>query len=462
MANYFFALLNFLCSIALVLRKSDFLTIGKVSSSNSALELNLSPRTPLLDQFSPTGTNKTLLRDSHKLILIKRTKIPQIFLVRNNLPSYNHSKTSNKPPDKIRTHSNGGNSSSRSLELDWPPLKTKTRLQSRNLLFLTIQSTVDSLHYHPSAANKETCSPEVKNTSPVLPARPSYLSSDPTSPPSHNSGHEDTCVQHNNDKYHLNHTWTITRSPGTDKNSLTLSTLRDLLPGQNKMKHTRGKRMNLSQVNMPQVRITCKHIVRHDTCTVDTINRCRSHLYNPPKTSSTGGTKNRPLEEPTSKRIPAQTHRNQISDQQTTYTKYIPPSGWDTPARGGKVQHRLPQIKSHTNNQGATPSHHTNGTQHKRSTLGAKNTVAPNGLKTVSTGQHNTHELLGAQTHTRPTKSIKKTTNDGKTDRHKQKRNYRLLKSLRHGPHRGKTPQTRFRGSILNKIALTRTVKSRT
>jgi hypothetical protein len=70
--------------------------------------------------------------------------------------------------------------------------------------------------------------------------------------------------------------------------------------------------------------------------------------------------------------------------------------------------------------------------------------VASNGIKTVSTGQHNNHELSGAQTHTRPTKSIKKITNDGKTDRHKQKRNYRLLKSLRHGPHRGKTPQHTF------------------
>ena len=235
-----------------MLRKSDFLSAGKVSSPNLALELNLGPRTSLLDQFSPTGTNQTLLRDFHKLILIKGTKIPQIFLVHNNLPSYNLSTTSNQHPDKIRTHSNGGNSSSRSLELDWPPLRTKIRLQSRNLLFFTIQSTVDSLHHHPSVANKETCSPEVENTSAVLSARPTYLSSDPISPPSHNSGNEDTCVQHNNVKNHLNYTRTITRSPGTDKILSILITPRNLLPGQNKLKHTMGKIMNFHKLTCPK------------------------------------------------------------------------------------------------------------------------------------------------------------------------------------------------------------------
>ena len=83
---------------------------------------------------------------------------------------------------------------------------------------------------------------------------------------------------------------------------------------------------------------------------------------------------------------------------------------------------------------------------HKRPTLGTKNTAVSNGHKNVSPGQHNTHELSGVQTHTRPTKSVNKTITDGKTDCHKQKRNYRLLKPPRHGPHRGKNLQNTFQG----------------
>jgi hypothetical protein len=109
MANYFFALLNFICSIALVLRKSDLLTTGKVSSSNSALELDLGPQISLPAHQSFTGNNQTLLRAPHKLIHINRTKLPQIILVHTNSPSSNRSKTDNLPLDKIRVHPNGGN-----------------------------------------------------------------------------------------------------------------------------------------------------------------------------------------------------------------------------------------------------------------------------------------------------------------------------------------------------------------
>jgi hypothetical protein len=61
----------------------------------------LSLRISLLAHSSPTGTNQTLLRVKNKLMLIKRTEIPQIILVLTDSRSSNYSTTSSRPPEKL-------------------------------------------------------------------------------------------------------------------------------------------------------------------------------------------------------------------------------------------------------------------------------------------------------------------------------------------------------------------------
>ena len=159
MANYFYALLNFFCSFALMLRNYDFLTIGKVSSPNSALELNLGLRISLLAHLPFTGTNQTLLRVPTKLMLSNRTEIPQIFLVHANYPSYNQSTTSKLPPDNIRANSNGGNPRLRYLGIDFlsPPLRPgKPRPLHRNSVIETRNIEVNSSHQYALVKNKKS------------------------------------------------------------------------------------------------------------------------------------------------------------------------------------------------------------------------------------------------------------------------------------------------------------------
>jgi hypothetical protein len=154
MANYFVALLNFFCSIALVLRKPDFLTTSKVSSPNSALELDLGPQISLSAHQSLTGNNQTLLRAPHKLIHINRTKLTQIILVQTNYPSSNRSKSNNLPPDKIRAQLNGGNSSFEHLKNDFCPRTRSSRPSHQFFDTGTKYNESDSLQRYDYVVNK--------------------------------------------------------------------------------------------------------------------------------------------------------------------------------------------------------------------------------------------------------------------------------------------------------------------
>ena len=122
MANYFFALLKFFCAFASVLRNYDFLTTDKVSSPNSALELNLGLRISLLVPLPTTGRNQSLLRFCYFSALANRTNFTQINLVQPYSTKSNHPTTYIPLTGKLTAISNGGKYFFSHLEPDFPSL----------------------------------------------------------------------------------------------------------------------------------------------------------------------------------------------------------------------------------------------------------------------------------------------------------------------------------------------------
>jgi hypothetical protein len=161
-------------------------------------------RISLLAHSSPTGTNQTLLRVLHKLMLTKRTKITQIFFVLADFPSSNYSTSSCRLPVKIGTHFNGGNSSSRHSGIDsLPPRPRQPRPLRRYTRTATNHMESDSLQHHVRGEHKETRPPGPKK----LLSRPliltTYSSLDQTETLSYKSGNEDTYIQANILKNHF-------------------------------------------------------------------------------------------------------------------------------------------------------------------------------------------------------------------------------------------------------------------
>ena len=260
MANYFYALLNFFCSFGLMLRNYNCLTIGKVSSPNSALELNLGHRISLLTQNSPTGINQTLLRVPHKLMRMKRAEVPQIILVPADSPSPNQYTNSSLLIEKIRTHSNGGNPSSRHLGLESPRFPLRPG-QSRPLRRYAASNMnyvkADNLQHQVCPANKETRSPGPEKSLSRSPFMTTYSKLGQTKSLRPKSENKDSNTQVNVLKNKFISEKQTTRTPGTYRIS-TLITSHKPLPGHNKLTQMGENPYHSVQNNVNQNTRLCK------------------------------------------------------------------------------------------------------------------------------------------------------------------------------------------------------------
>ena len=189
-----------------------------------------------------------------------------------------------------------------------------------------------------------------------------------------NSGNDVTHHQYNAVENRFIYTLTNTCSVNTDISASTVTTLRNLHPGQRKIPQTRGNIQHPTQNKLPPDTLPGKNRVGNDTRTQGSL-----RVHKIPSVYSHKNEYNLRIQQQAIRgaNIRAYTYTNTLRQKvraTETYTEHIPPLGWTTLPQGAKVQHRPAKSKPHKTHQGDTPKHHTSDVHHTKSLLETNHT----------------------------------------------------------------------------------------